>query len=364
MRLESPRRINGIEIKNRFIRSATCERLFDDEGFPEEGLKEFYCQLAKGGIGAIITGHAFIEPIGKASPKQLAIYKDDFIPPLKKITEAVHKYDTHIFLQLSHAGRQTKSKYLEGKIPVAPSPVEENTTHTIPKELKEEEIYRIIENFKRAALRAREAGFDGVQLHSAHGYLLSQFISPYTNRRTDKWGGCVENRLRILIEIIKPIKEVKANNFAVFVKLNMEDFIEEGLKFGDSSFIAKELEKIGIDAIETSGGIWESSQFIIRRDILSKDKEAYFLDYAKQLRKSIDIPIILVGGIRSKEIMEEILEVGIDFISMSRPFIREPDLANRLIKGESVKSECISCNGCLNPRIGPIRCAQLEGGKL
>ncbi len=364
MRLESPQRINGIEIKSRFIRSATAERLFDEEGFPEDGLKEFYCQLARGEVGAIITGHTFIEPLGKASPKQLAIHKDDFIPPLKKITEAVHKYGTRIFLQLSHAGRQTKSKYLEGKTPVAPSPVEENTTHTIPRELEEEEIYRIIENFKKAALRAREAGFDGIQLHVAHGYLLSQFISPYTNRRTDKWGGSTENRLRILVEIIKPIKESIGDNFAVFVKLNMEDFVEDGFKFEESSLIAKELQKAGIDAIETSGGIWESGQFIIRKDILSKDKEAYFLDYAKQLRKSIDIPIILVGGIRSKEIMEEVLDAGIDFISMSRPFIREPDIANKILKGVSVKSECISCNGCLNPRIGPIRCVQLEGGKL
>ncbi len=359
MRLDSPKKIGAIEIKNRFIRSATAERLFDREGFPESGLGEFYCRLARGGIGAIITGHAFIEPQGRASPKQLAIFKDDFISPLKKITKEVHSCGARIFIQLSHAGRQTKSKYT-GETPIAPSAVREMTLDALPRQMEEDEIYRVIDGFKKAALRAMEAGFDGSQLHAAHGYLLNQFISPYTNRRTDKWGGSTENRIRILLEILKSIKKDSGDSFAVFVKLNMDDFIDGGLKLEESVLIAGQLQEFGIDAIEASGGIWESSQFIIRKDILLKSQEAYFLDYARHLKGLIDIPVISVGGIRSKEVMEEILDTGADFVSMSRPFIREPDLANRIIKGEAVKSECISCNGCLNPRIGPIRCVQLD----
>ena len=224
------------------------------------------------------------------------------------------------------------------------------------------EILAVIEAFTKAAVRAKKAGFDGVQLHCAHGFLLSNFISPYTNRRTDRWGGSVENRARIVMEIVRRIKEEIGNDFPVLVKLNATDGFrpgslkaELGLDISQSVEIAKLLEQAGVCAIEVSGGIGEAGGVTIRTAINSPAKEAYFKEYSKAIKSAVNIPVILVGGIRSLSIIDYLLENGFaDLISMSRVFISEPDIVLKFKSGEAKKARCVSCNLCFDPE--GVRC--------
>ncbi len=355
--LFTPIKLSTIEIPNRFVRSATNEYLTDEEDYVTEKLGELYVNLAKGGVGLIITGYAYVREDGKSSTSQAAIYDDKFIPPYKKIIERLRPYPARIVLQIAHGGRQAIPAACNDK-PLAPSPVPYPITKLIPKEMTEDDIWQIIHRFAKAAKRAREAGFHGVQLHAAHGYLLSQFISPYTNKRQDKWSGSVKNRARMLLETLKACRKEVGRDFLILIKLNSDDCIEGGLKVEEVVQIASMLEKEGIDAIEISGGIGDSWPSACRPDIKSASEEAYFSDNTAKIKKAISIPVICVGGIRSKEVMEAILtSEKADMISMSRPFIREPDLVEKLRKNLTTRAACISCNQCWHPK--GIRCAHL-----
>ncbi|MGR3311509.1 MAG: NADH:flavin oxidoreductase [Candidatus Brocadiales bacterium] len=349
--------INGMEIPNRFVRSATNESLVDGEGYVTNRLGDMYEELAKGGVGLIITGYAYIRSDGKSSLKQAAIYDEKFIPEYKKIVNRVHKYKTKIALQIAHGGRQTKPEIC-GCIPIAPSAVTDSSSGITPKEMRERDILNIIKCFGQGARRAKEAGFDSVQLHAAHGYLLSQFISPYTNRRTDKWGGSAENRVRILIEVLKECRKEVGGDYPILIKLNSMDGISGGLDIEESTQIASALDKHGIDAIEVSGGIAEAGAVAARDGIKNKEDEAYFSDNARRIKQCVSVPVICVGGIRSVEVMGDIIkDKKADMIAMSRPLIREPDLVNKIRAGTKTKADCISCNQCWNPK--GIRCAHL-----
>lgn len=354
--LFKPITINGMKIPNRFVRSATNESLTDSEGYVTDRLGDMYEELAKGGVGLIITGYAYVRPDGKSSLKQAAIYDDKFIPVYKKLTKRVHKYKTKIALQIAHGGRQTKPEIC-GCIPIAPSAVTDSSSGITPKEMHESDISNIIKCFGQAARRAKEAGFDGVQLHAAHGYLLSEFISPYTNRRTDKWGGSIENRARILIEVLKECRKEVGRDYPILIKLNSMDGISNGLNIKESILIAVLLDNHGIDAIEVSGGIAEAGAVTARPEIRNKKDEAYFSNNARRIKQCVSVPVICVGGIRSVEVMEGIIkDKKADIIALSRPLIREPDLVNKIREGKT-RADCISCNQCWNPK--GIRCAQL-----
>ncbi|HLG30092.1 MAG TPA: NADH:flavin oxidoreductase [Candidatus Brocadiales bacterium] len=355
--LFKPITINGMEISNRFVRSATNESLVDSEGYVTDRLGDMYEELAKGGVGLIITGYAYVRPDGKSSLMQAAIYDDKFIPAYKKLTKRVHKYKTKIALQIAHGGRQTKPKIC-GCIPIAPSAITDSSSGITPKAMNENDIRNIIKCFGQAARRAKEAGFDGVQLHAAHGYLLSEFISPYTNRRTDKWGGSIENRTRILLEVLKECRKEVGRDYPILIKLNSMDGISDGLNIKESILIAIALDNHGIDAIEVSGGIAEAGAVTARTGIRSKKDEAYFSDNARRIKQCVSVPVICVGGIRSVEVMEGIIKNRkADMIALSRPLIREPDLVNKIREGTKTKADCISCNQCWNPE--GIRCAHL-----
>ena len=363
-KLFMPVTIGGMEILNRFVRSATNEHLVDGEGYVTDRLGDMYEELAKGGVGLIITGHAYVRPDGKSSLKQVAIYHDRFIPAYKKILKRVHKYNAKIVLQIAHGGRQTKPE-LCGCTPIAPSAVTDSSSGITPKEMSKSDILDIIKCFRQAARRAKEAGFDGVQLHAAHGYLLSQFISPYTNRRADEWGGGPENRARILIHVLQECRKEVGRSYPILVKLNSMDGISGGLEIEESAQIAIALARHGIDAIEVSGGIAEAGDVAVKTGIKSKKDEAYFSDNARRIKQSVSVPVICVGGIRSVEVMEGLLEnKKADMVAMSRPFIREPDLVNKIKEGVKTRADCISCNQCWNPE--GIRCAHLvgEGGEI
>ncbi|MDI6761014.1 MAG: NADH:flavin oxidoreductase [Candidatus Brocadiaceae bacterium] len=371
--LFKPIRLGTMEVPNRFVRSATNECLTEEGDYVTDRLADLYEALARGGVGLIITGYAYVRADGKSSTYQAAIYDDKFIPAYKRITERLRPYPTRIVLQIAHGGRQSIPSACNGS-PIAPSPVPYPVTKLTPREMTEGEIWEIIRSFAQAARRAREAGFHGVQLHSAHGYLLSQFISPFTNRRQDKWGGSVENRARILLEVLEACRKEVGRGFPILIKLNSDDCLEGGLRVEEAVKIASLLEGAGIDGIEVSGGMGDSSPSTCRPDIKSPKEEAYFSANARKIRlalsrspehgggsaegEALSVPVICVGGIRSREVMESIISTKkADMVSMSRPFIREPDLIEKLRKGLKDKSDCISCNQCWHPQ--GIRCAQL-----
>ncbi len=363
--LFSPVKLNSLEIKNRFVRSATNEYMADPEGHVTERLVHIYRGLAEGGAGLIITGFMYVHPSGKSSPGQTGIYSDELIPGLKEITDTVHEAgdgggEARVVAQIVHGGRQVRAKYAHGDI-IAPSAITDKKTGITPREMIEEEIESAIGWFTDAIIRAKESGFDGVQLHCAHGYLLSQFHSPYTNRRADRWGGSLENRTRITVELVRKARDRVGEDFPILIKMNASDFIDGGIDLPESIEVARILSRNGIDAIEISGGMAESEgNPSVRKDISREEEEAYFRKYAEQIKPAVDIPVILVGGMRSFKVMEEIVQEGIaDLLSMSRPFIREPDLVQKFMDGKKDRADCISCSKCFNLR--GIRCAQIAG---
>jgi len=335
--------INGLELSNRFVRSATFEAMADKDGAATDKMIETMKNLAKGGVALIITGHAFISEEGRAAPMQLGVYKDELIQGLRKLTDEVHVNGGKIVMQLAHAGNAAYTP-----IPLLVSQLETGAKSK-GREITMDEISALTKAFAAAAGRAREAGFDGVQIHSAHGYLLSQFLTPALNQRTDEYGGSIENRTRIHVEIIKAVREKVGNDYPVLLKLNGQDFIENGLPLNDSLEAARILATNGIDAIELSGGsIFGGKLSPSRPSIKSEAEEAYFRVEAETLKKLIDIPIILVGGMRSFQVAEMIVEKGIaDYVSLSRPLIREPELINRWKSGNLARALCLSDNLCL-----------------
>ena len=342
--------INGMELSNRFVRSATWEAMATTDGAVTPKLIEVMTVLAKGGIGLIISGHAYIRTEGQAGPWQLGIYKDELISGLQLMTTAVHKYGGKIVAQLAHAGNSAAEQLIK-QPPLVVSDFEGLATSP-RKEITIQGIREIVNSFADAAQRAKLAGFDGVQIHSAHGYLLSQFLTPVFNKRQDEYGGNIGNRARIHLEVYKAIRKVVGKDYPVLIKLNCQDFIENGLTREDSLQVAKLLDNAGLDAIEVSGGLAISKLIPSRTRIDSEDKEAYFKEDAGIIKKEINIPLILVGGIRSFKVAEQLVANKVaDYISMCRPFIREPDLINRWKAGDRRKAECKSDNLCFRPAL-------------
>jgi len=338
--------INGMKVSNRFVRSATMEGLAADDGKSTPKLSSLMGSLAGGRVGLIITGHAYVRSDGMAARRQLGISEDKHIEGLREMTRAVHDQDGKIAVQLSHAGFFSYAK-LTGKTPIAPSQVE-GFAKSPRKEMALEDIHEVTSAFTQAARRAVEAEFDGIQVHGAHGYLFNQFLSPAFNKREDSYGGTVENRSRFLIETIRAIRSVVGEKYPILVKLNARDFIEGGITLDDSLEIGLTLQKAGVDALEISGGSPISGKLgASRTKIDTEEKEAYFRNEAAAFKEKLDIPIMTVGGLRSFQLAEQLVhEKKADYISMCRPFIREPDLIARWTSGDVRKAECISDNGC------------------
>ncbi|MBL6956017.1 MAG: NADH:flavin oxidoreductase [Chlorobium phaeobacteroides] len=375
-----PANIAGITLQNRIIRSATHESMADEAGAPTEALEKLYVKVAKGGAGAIITGYAGIQQDGKSSLlNMLMINRDELIPSYRKLTDTVHEHDVPVILQIAHCGRQTRSA-VTGLRTVAPSPLKDFIfNEETPHALEEHEIETIIDNFVTAAERAKKAGFDGIQLHLAHGYLLAQFLSGYTNRRKDRWGGSTENRFRIVSEIMDRIRK-RQDNFPVLAKINAYDSRPGGMRIEEAVKISRLLESSGCDAIEVSSGVVEeglsimrgpeppvkalfqssfrfstmpamlkklSAPFITFAMRSPKPYRAYNLEAANAIKQAVSIPVITVGGLHELTNIASALESGsTDFISMSRPFIIEPDIVRKFSEGKQTTSRCIMCNYC------------------
>ncbi len=384
-----PAKLAGISLSNRIIRSATNEGYGDDSGRPRPELADFHARLAKGGAGAIITGFSCVGEGSRGINHQTMIHKDEFIPDYRKIADRVHALGTPIIMQLAHAGRQT-SRAVAGARPVAPSAIRDKVFITLPRALSTPEIERIVSDFAAAAVRAKEAGFDGIQLHAAHGYLLSQFLSPYMNRRKDEWGGSLENRFRIIRRIIEECRKA-VGYFPILAKINASDTRKNGMRPGMALEVARLLEQAGCDGVEVSCGVVEDGFNTVRvpripteamlemTDELRKlpgplkkvvgwaiphfaarlePLENFNVEDAALIKKKVGIPVIVVGGIRRLADIRKIIEDGsADFVAMARPFIIEPDLVMKFASGKSVESRCINCGYCLlGINRSPVRC--------
>jgi 2,4-dienoyl-CoA reductase-like NADH-dependent reductase (Old Yellow Enzyme family) len=341
--------INGMNLKNRFVRSATWEGMAGENGACTPRLVEFMAQLAEGGVGLIITSHAYVRRDGQAGPWQLGIYEDGLIEGLGKMTQAVHANGGSIVLQLAHAGFFANPK-LTGHTPLAFSQVD-GVARGARKVMTPEDMGELVMAFGRAGHRARNAGFDGVQIHAAHGYLLSQALSPFFNKRTDAYGGPVENRARLVLEVLQKLREELGPDYPILVKMNCQDFLDGGLELEDSLKVGRMLQEKGLDAIELSGGTFISKDLSpSRQKIASEAKEAYFREAGKRFKETVRLPLILVGGIRSFTLAEKLVTEGYaDYISMSRPLIREPGLIKRWENGDLRKATCVSDNQCFGP---------------
>ena len=335
----SPWKIGEVTFRNRLVRSATNMRMAGPRGEITEQLIEVHRELAEGGIGLDVTGHAFVSPEGRANEGQIGVHEDFLSPGLARLAEAVHRAGARIFLQLAHAGMIAR--------PLSGSRMGPYSRRG-SKEMTREEIEGVIASFVEGGRRAWEAGFDGVQLHAAHGYLLSQFLSPMINKREDEYGG-IRGGVRVLKRIITGIKERAGEGFPVIVKIGMD---KEGRGMGEEELIEVigEILEAGLDGVEISRGATDAKE-IIREGIVPHQNEAYNLDVARRVKGIFpSLPVILVGGIRSVEVIEEVLSEGIDAVALCRPLLAEPHLPRRWQEGDRRPSECISCNRCIRVR--------------
>ncbi len=380
----------GVSLPTRIIRSATHEGMADENGKPTEQLTKLYERYARNGVGLIITGYMGISQQGKCPLYNMTMINSDaLIPAWKELTDRVHAAGAPIFAQIAHSGRQTRKK-VTGEKTVAPSPIRDFLYwETLPHRLSTKEIHKICDDFAAAALRAKKAGFDGVQLHCAHGYLLHGFLSPHTNKRRDKWGGTTEKRFRIVGEAIEKMRAL-VGDFPIIVKISSSEKERDGLNPEEALKIAVLMEKAGVDGIEVSCGR-ASEGFNMSRggfpyEIMCTDNFRfemfpkftwpvlkpfmkfifksplplfnYNVDTSEMIKKAVKIPVIVCGGIRSASDIESILCSGkADFVSMSRPFICEPNLVKKLRDGVQTDARCINCNYCLmGAERRPLRC--------
>lgn len=340
--------IKGMKIKNRFVRSATWENKTTHDGHMTPELYGVYEELAKNEVGMIITGYANVVQEEQPNPGMMGIYDDSFIQEYQSLTDLVHQYDSKIILQVAYGGTKTTHN-IGSRVIFAPSQVPEIATNTLGKEMTKQDIEYIVAAFGESARRAKESGFDGIEIHGAHTYLINQFLSPYYNRRTDEYGGSLENRMRFLKEIYYAMRKQVGEDYPIFVKLTATEFFDGGQSFEDTKVICKEMEKIGMDAIELSGNVHGKAKSMVGQMFEGHEIEAegYFYRYGEEISKEVQIPIITVGGLSHIEKIEEILQnTNIQYFALARPLLAEPHLVRRWKEGDRSKVKCIRCSKC------------------
>jgi 2,4-dienoyl-CoA reductase-like NADH-dependent reductase (Old Yellow Enzyme family) len=336
--------LGSLELKNRLVRSATAEKMADAEGRPRPMLGNLYRDLAEGGVGLIITGHMYVDPGGKCHPEMTGIDQEARVPELAELVDGVHEAGGRIAVQINHGGMRCSRETASD--PMAPSAIEAEFLQRPARAMTVAEIERTVVAYGSAARRAKDAGFDAVQLHGAHGYLITQFLSPYVNRRQDDWGGDFERRLTFLRAVSGTVRKAVGPEFPVFIKLGVTDGIDGGLTPEMGRRVVAELAGMGLDGVEISCGIGGDAVTAIQPGIRTQEDEAYFREFARRSREVTSLPVMSVGGLRSREVMEDVLASGdADFISICRPLICEPDLPKRLELGQA-RASCISGNRC------------------
>ena len=393
--LFEPLAIGSLTIAGRVIKAATSETRATADGAAAQTTIDFYEPIARGGTPLIITGNIYVSPDGKSTPMQLGAEDDARIPALARLVDAVHAHRVRIFAQLNHAGRQVLPASVGLSEAVSSSAVKDLATGVRPRPLSVAEIGRVVERFADAAERCRRAGFDGVQIHAAHGYLIAQFLTPYTNRRTDEYGGSLENRVRLLREIHRAIRERVGRDWPVIMKLNGSDWLplRAGLDTRALVEIARIMEGDGLDAVEVSVGHYESGFPVVRgtffralravargsarylpgirgplmrvfwpvlalgSNLIWRPYEGYNLRYARRFKDALSIPVLCVGGFLTRQAMESAIERGLcDAVTIGRGFIADPFLYRHLRDG-TPGPRCVDCNACIGA-IGtsPIDC--------
>ncbi len=312
--------IGNLKVKNHFIRSATMEGKAAEDGSPTEAIAQMYVNLAKGGVGTIITSYTYISDYEQPQRYELGIYKDEMIPAYRTLTERVHEAGSKIIMQLVH-GSSLSQGYPESAVILGPSAVANPRSGIVPKEMTTEDISRVENLFADAAERAKKAGFDGVEIHAAHGYLLAQFLSPLLNNRTDAYGGSAENRFQIVREVYQAIRERTGSDYPVWIKMNSSDEEAGGLTEEDFVQMGQQLAADGIDAIEVSGDKWYAH---------GRNERLYYLRAASKLQKRISTPVILTGGLRSREDLEKGQQEGIRYFGFARPLMQDANFIHTL----------------------------------
>ena len=348
MKVFTEGKIGNLKLKNRWIHSATYEGMASPDGSWSDEVIACSREIAAGGVAANVVSFAFVHETGRSLKGQIGIHNDDMIPGLARMADAIKKENCKAFIQIAHAGCHASLRFSNAQS-IGPSPVT-NIKGGLTREMTTTEIEDAVQWFADAARRGKQAGFDGIQLHMAHGYLLCSFLSPHYNRREDEFGGSVEGRSRFAVEVIKAVRREIGPDFPLIAKLNCEDGLEDGTTYDLMGKYAAIFQKAGLDAIELSGGCsadgakWPSSRGF---DPKTASEEGYFKGAASYFRASCSLPLILVGGNRSLEGGEKMISDGTcDFLSISRPLIREPDLINRWLSGGTSRAKCISCNVC------------------
>jgi 2,4-dienoyl-CoA reductase-like NADH-dependent reductase (Old Yellow Enzyme family) len=366
----APARLGPVAVRNRILKAATFEGMTGEQQVGER-LIAFHRAMAAGGVGMTTLAFCAVSPDGAATPNELVL-RDEAVPGLRRLADAVHAEGAAISAQIGHAGAVAASAGNQG---LAPSPTFSPVAMKRMRGAEHGDIERILRDFAAGARRVREAGFDAIEVHFGHGYLVSQFLSPKLNRRRDEWGGSLENRARFAREVARRVREAAGPDMAVLAKLNMDDGVPGGFWLDECVEVARLLERDGtIDAIEpTCGSSLQNPMYLFRGEAPIPEmaasmpkavalgmklfgrfflksypfEEAYLRDYARQLRTAVSLPLVLLGGITRRETIEQAMRDGFDFVAMGRALLREPGLVNAMAKGEASDSLCVHCNKCM-----------------
>jgi 2,4-dienoyl-CoA reductase-like NADH-dependent reductase (Old Yellow Enzyme family) len=383
----SPASLGPLSLRNRIIKTATYEGM-TPHGAPSPALVQHHVELARGGVGMTTVAYCAVSPNGRTFAEQMWM-RDEIVPALASLTAAVHAEGAAVSLQLGHCGYFSRNTELPGRRSLGPSRLlnEYGLLSGIPfsRAMSHSDIAETVEDFAAAAGRARSAGFDAVEVHLGHGYLLSQFLSPATNHRTDEYGGSLDNRLRFPLEVLAAVRSRVGAGTAVIVKTNLRDGFRGGLEVEEAVAVCEALERGGVDAIELTGGFTSRTPFYLFRgkapikEMIEVEKsrlrrvalrlfgrramrdypfeELYFLELARSVRERVSVPLVLLGGCLSTGNLETAMREGFDFVAMGRALIADPDLVARMADGRAERSRCISCNRCVAEMDrGGVRC--------
>jgi 2,4-dienoyl-CoA reductase-like NADH-dependent reductase (Old Yellow Enzyme family)/thioredoxin reductase len=349
-RLFQPGSIGAMQLRNRIIMAPMGTLFGNEDGSVSDRLCRYYEERAKGGVALIIVEVTAVARGGKAHPRELGIYGDEFIPGLRRLVGSVHGYGATIAIQLHHAGRQTTAEAVGGQ-PVAPSAIPCPLLKVMPRELTAEEIERLVEAYAEGAKRAKEAGFDAVEIHGAHGYLICQFLSAYSNRRTDKYGGDLEGRMRFALDIVARAKEKVGADFPMLFRLSAQEYVPGGLTLDETRIVARRLQDAGIHCLDVSAGNYEAGHMTIQPGWLPR---GCLVPLAEEIKTAVSIPVSVAGRISDPVLANTIIEQGkADFVSLGRPLLADPELPNKAREGrlEDIRM-CTACCYCVDTVIG------------
>lgn len=355
----SPVKIGGVQLKNRIMMAPMETGLAEEGGFIGDRLITYFVERAKNEVAVVVTGSVACSPEGRGLPRQLSCYDDSFLPGLERLAGAVHKAGSKIAGQIYHAGRQA-TRAITGLEPLAPSAIPCPVMNDMPREMTEGDMEIMIEKFGRGAARLMKAGFDMVEVHLAHGYLLFGFLSPFSNKRNDGYGGSLANRLRFPLQVIRRIREEVGSSMAVTARLSVDEFVEGGLTFAEAGEICRAIAGEGVQAISISAGSYISVATIIQPMSFPR---GFLVNYAEQVKKMVDVPVIVAGRINSPDILNEIISLKkADMVALGRALVCDPGFAVKMKEGraEDIRP-CVACNqGCIDRVLtgGGINCLQ------